>query len=78
MIVDFHKAAKYGDPLTKKQDRILELLSSGYNGNQIAAQRGMSESCVSRQLNRAKLKLGAQTLSQAAVKYDRMKWGSKG
>lgn len=76
--MDFTKQPKRGDVLTRKQDKILELLSAGYSGCQIAAQMGLSESCVSRQLSRAKIKLGAQTISQAAVKYDRMKWGSKG
>jgi hypothetical protein len=45
------------------------------DGCQIAARLAVDPSCVTRRLKRARDKLGAATLPELAVKYDRLKRG---
>lgn len=62
-----------GDPLTQTQERYLEMLCAGRDLTQIGAAVGKDTSCVSRQLQCARVKLGAATYPELAVKFDRLR-----
>lgn len=67
-----NKAAR-GDPLVESEEKILEMLGKGYRQYEIAPHVGMHVVNVSRRARMAQIKLGCQTVVEAAVKYDRMK-----
>jgi DNA-binding CsgD family transcriptional regulator len=62
-----------GAPLTDTEKRCIDLVIEGYAPVQIAAKVDVDPSNVTRQLQSACVKLGATTVPQLAVKYDRTK-----
>lgn len=62
-----------GAPLIRREIQALELLCEGYREVQIAARIGINAENVNRRLRNAAVKLGAQTVTEAAVKFDRMR-----
>lgn len=67
--------ANRGEPLEEREIAAVELLCDGMDGAQIAARLAVDPSCVTRRLKRARDKLGAATLPELAVKYDRLRRG---
>lgn len=59
--------------LSSKQESIIDLIVEGKTVCGVAAEHGMAVSTVSTHLTRIKRKLGAKTLEQAAVFWDRTK-----
>lgn len=67
------RRANLGEPLDQREIEALELLCKGLEGVQIAARQGCDPSTVCHRLKLARDKLGAATLPELAVKYDRRK-----
>ncbi len=66
---------KRGAELTEKEALAVELLCEGRDGTQIAAVLNIDHSTVCRRLKRARIKLGAETYPELAVKFDRLRRG---
>jgi DNA-binding CsgD family transcriptional regulator len=62
-----------GSALSEREKQLVELVIDGLVPCEIAARIGLTTPGVSVGLKRACVKLGAATVPQAAVKYDRMK-----
>lgn len=64
-------AAKPVKDLTRKQAAIMGLLADGKKIIEVADEQGMAVSTVNTHLHRIKYKLGAKSLIQAVVLFDR-------
>lgn len=60
-----------GVPLTSRETEVMELLAAGYNGPQVARTLGIADSTAKTLIARARRKLGADTLRQAVVLWNR-------
>lgn len=64
---------RFGAPLSRKQAAILTQIVDGQKVGEISEFSGMAPSTVAMHIARAKVKLGARTLAQAAVIFDRQR-----
>ena len=69
----WHFEDRRGQPLTPVEEQALAMLAGGLETTAISAQLGVSVPAVSRRCSSARAKLGAVTVIEAVVKYDRMK-----
>lgn len=60
-----------GDRLTDCEERVCKLLVEGCNAEQVAARMGVSPWTVRSHIFNARAKLGARSLLQLAVLFDR-------
>lgn len=58
--------------LSDQQVKIMERICAGKKSAEIASELGISENTVHAHLQRSRLKLGASSMHQAAVLFDRL------